>query len=293
MLRNFGWLLWSSWITVASPLPAIIAQENDLHIKGEVKIPQHKVELKAGELYLLKLNGRNLRAEISPGYLWGTSHVNGRFEAITMAGKTQTYTIAVLPSLLFDDKPQPYELSIKRMPLTTVLDKKDELQPSDATLKPGMMIKDLDVRNRHYKVYEVKMKPGHAYIISMSVNADGNRFHPYLIVEDPAETMIDSNGRADLKAQIDFIAPKAGTYRILAATLDANRLGKFTLLARESEKPVVETYRVISSYGQVFGFNVYTVRRRSDGEETTWYCIGEVPISDQWLTLPGHAHIHE
>jgi hypothetical protein len=91
----------------------------------------------------------------------------------------------------------------------------------------------------------VKLAAGRAYTIDMirpmaakkGPKDDPKELDPFLRLEDSNGKQIadDDDGGGNLNARIVYWPEKAGEYRIVATTFEANQVGSYTLIVREAE----------------------------------------------------------
>jgi len=86
------------------------------------------------------------------------------------------------------------------------------------------------LRNNPAKVFQVKMEGGKTYVIDLI----SNQFDAYLGLQDSAGNVLaqDDDSGGNLNSRIRYNVANAGTYRLVATSLD-NRLGAFTIRVRE------------------------------------------------------------
>ena len=95
------------------------------------------------------------------------------------------------------------------------------------------------------QVHTVKLAAGRAYTIDMirpmaakkGPKDDPKELDPFLRLEDSNGKQIadDDDGGGNLNARIVYWPEKAGEYRIVATTFEANQVGSYTLIVREAE----------------------------------------------------------
>jgi predicted Zn finger-like uncharacterized protein len=99
---------------------------------------------------------------------------------------------------------------------------------SDNSLK----VTDPIWRDRHYKLYNVRLEAGKTYQIDMmSKNLDS-----YLWLYDDAKTLVrfDDDGGGFPNARIFLIANRTGTYHLIATSFGIREIGEFTLTIRRN-----------------------------------------------------------
>jgi tetratricopeptide (TPR) repeat protein len=83
-------------------------------------------------------------------------------------------------------------------------------------------------KQSHVKVHEIELKEGEAMLAHLrSVD-----FDPMLRVEDAKGKVLGSNddiGNGDSNSRLGFVAPSAGTYRLVVTSFDAGRIGEYLL----------------------------------------------------------------
>ena len=83
------------------------------------------------------------------------------------------------------------------------------------------------VFSKHYKAYSIKLDKGQTYRIELK----SGDFDAFLVLEDPNGNIIaqDDDSGGGINAGINFTPEVAGTYRIIATSATARRVGGFEL----------------------------------------------------------------
>jgi hypothetical protein len=218
--------------------------------QGEITVTQHKMEMKAGDLYVVRVLGKGFmpNAHVQPGFLrqrFIAQNFNQPFagkaltyEATFSPQQSQEHIITVLPIAFgtLPEGPLQYELTVKRLRFSDkpLLDKKDELTADD----PVLNVANVFGKKKH-KSYAVTLQAGRTYAIEMTRNRNESKLRdPYLILLDSGKKMVsqDDDGAGDLNSRIIFDPPKEGEYHIIATSLTGNDAGAFTLTVREAVK---------------------------------------------------------
>ncbi len=86
--------------------------------------------------------------------------------------------------------------------------------------------------NTHMKVFQVPMRPGKTYIITM----DSEDFDAYLRVESPIGQNVaeDDDSGGNLNARIEFRPGQAGMFRVIATSFKGG-IGRFRLKVQEAD----------------------------------------------------------
>jgi hypothetical protein len=233
-------------LTALAPLALLAAaQEGDkgLDAKGQIKIGNHAVMMKAGKLYEIRAQGSGFQpvVSINPGFFRFTP---GPFEkdAVThfyVPTETREYRLYVTPAIFgrVPEGPLDYTLKVTRIPLS---DKPLVKQESSlAAEDPPYENKTAFGKRAHHKVFPVKLEADRFYIIDMVRKGKGfdKDIDPYLYLEDSDGKVVasDDDSGGDLNARIIFKAQRSGDYRVIASSLN-NNTGPFTLTVRKQLK---------------------------------------------------------
>jgi len=207
--------------------------------KGKITVGVHEVEMKAGNVYQIKIEAKGFspRVNMTPGFLRFTQQdfkKPNSYMNFYIPNKDEKNTILVAPEIfgLTGKGPFEYEFDFKAMTIAAmpILDVKAELTNADPPFKA-----DFANRARH-KNYKFNVKAGQFYQIDMKEPAQG-RLDSYLYLLDSKGKIIasDDDGGGFPSARIFFHAPVDGEYNIIATGL-GDALGQFVLTVRSTEK---------------------------------------------------------
>lgn len=153
------------------------------------------------------------------------------------ASKAGDYKIIVTR---FDNQVGKFSLSVAEVTGKAVLltGSRFKGEPIKLTFKDGKAsytgeLVEADPANfsHYYKLFSIELEKDKSYRIVHRDAGKDSKFDPYLVLEDAVGAMIaaddDSGGKLD--ARIDFKAPKAGVFRVIATTLEKNQTGRFMI----------------------------------------------------------------
>lgn len=235
-------------LTALAPLTLLAgAQEvsKGLDAKGQIKIGNHAVKMENGKLYEIRATGSGFQpnVSISPGFF---RIAPGPFEkdAVThffVPTETKEYRLYVVPTLFgqVPDGPLDYTLKVTRIPISNKpLVKEDSKLTADDP--PYENKKSFAKMDTHHKTFPVNLEAGRFYIVDMvrkGKDFDFKAIDPYLFLEGPDGKVVasDDDSGGGRNARIVFKTQQAGSYRIIAATLN-KAVGPFTLSVRKQLK---------------------------------------------------------
>ena len=218
-------------------LPAS-AWGQDVAAKGQVTAGAHELDMKAGHIYLIKVDAKGFvpNVAMTPArlpFIGQDFNKPNVFQSHYMPSKDEKNTILIVP-VIFDLKgkgPFEYEIEVKSAALAAkpILDVKGELTKEDPAFKA-------EFTNRaHHKSFELKVKANQFYVIDMRT-PEKSDLDDYLYLLDSTGKIVmsDDDSGGFPHARIVFRAPKDGDYRIIATGL-GDALGRFDLTVRTTE----------------------------------------------------------
>ncbi len=222
-------------------LPAAPGKDPDITLKGHVVVGQHRKQLEAGKLYLIKVDGEGFQpvVRISPGnfILYKTSE--GSFAGYVHPRETREYRVllSTYPQDEAGDGLLDYTLTIKHVPLAQqpVLTEKARLTDTDPLNKAGSGLP----QNCRVKAFELKLTAKKVYLIEM-VRVSG-KLDPMVALEGPDGNLaaMSSEGKPNVDSRLYFEPRRTGTYRVLATTY-APGTGEFTVRVLSEGAPGTE-----------------------------------------------------
>lgn len=205
--------------------------------KGKVSLGFHKVEMKAGQFYVIRVEGKDrtfrpvvvMRPERLPFAMQDLRKPN-LFQSHFFADENSTQTITVGCSPFGVNGKGPFEYTLQVTPIA--LAAKPLLKSNDALTAADPKYKF----RKHHKAYKVKLAAGRYYIFDMK-EEEKSDLDCYLYLEDPAGKGVaqDDDGGKGLNSRIVIRAKQAGTYRVIATGL-GDALGKYSLTVRAQAK---------------------------------------------------------
>lgn len=224
---------------IVGVLATLPTAAQDVKDKGQINVASHEIEMKAGNLYSITVQGKDFipRVTMTPGFLPFSPQdftKPNRFATHYMPSKDEKNTLFVLPEVfnLKGKGPFDYEIEVKALALAEkpIVEVKDELVAADPQYKADFIMRP------HHKSYTVKMTAKQFYIIDMRDPAADGKLDHFLYLLDPVGKIIrsDDDGGGFPNARIVFQAPADGEYRIIATGL-GQALGKYTLTVRTTK----------------------------------------------------------
>jgi hypothetical protein len=215
-------------------LSAVQAGDGDLKAKGQIKIGVHPHKMKAGELYIINVEGQGFRplVNIRPGFLPFNPSFDQRnsFHSHFVPMETKEHRLYITPDTFGDlgDGALEYSVSVKHLPLDEkpLLSKQEKLTDQDPFYKPE--------RKTHFKAHTVKLKADRYYVIDL---VKGTVRDPYLFLEDSNNKVVasDDDGGGNLNSRIVFRPKADGDFRVIVTTLGLET-GELTLTVRQAKE---------------------------------------------------------
>ncbi len=243
-MKRVPWSTCVLAVVLGMPTSSAFAQEKDIDEKGEVQIGQHSLDLKAGNLYMIQVDGQNFMPQvaINPGYLRqsGPFDFNNRtsFKATFVPQQTQKHTLSVLPQIFGEPlqaKKFTYKFTLKHVALgeKPLLKADTKLDGNDPTYENS---------KKATKVFPLAVKSGETYVVEMIAKNQNAfavaGFDPYLVLKDENGKMVmsDDDSAGNLNSRMVYRANEDGQFQVYATTLGENQFGEFTVTIRSTEK---------------------------------------------------------
>jgi hypothetical protein len=230
----------------AGPLsPALVAQERQQKVEGQVQLGVHKFRMQAGSVYEFEVACEGFRPEVR---LTGGGFLHPSYRRPTGARSIDTYigvfipkenaehTLIVSPQYL-SGVPQEggtlkYTVSMKALRLDerVLLSKEDKLTKDDP-----VHVDRFNNRGTRAKTYNVRLRAEQICVIEMTPQKDfgkGGELMPRILVESDGKQLAQGSG-GSRSAVLLFRAPADGEYRIIATGAVQNYdRGDFTFTVR-------------------------------------------------------------
>ncbi len=206
------------------------AAEEEVKIKGKIKISGHSYKMKADTLYLISVKGKGCQPLVlvrpenggeAPGFSFPRDSLS------YLPPRNGSYQLLVFPQISPNLEEGDYDYTLNILPLVLaakpLVQEDNKLTENDPPYPP---------RNSPFKAYAIKLKANQYYIIDL-VRKGEDRIDPYLYLENPQGKVVasDDDSGGFPNARLVYRPETDGEYRIIATTLFKGT-GEFRLTVR-------------------------------------------------------------